>query len=243
MLAITDPEDAYELHVNLITHGRRVCRPRPRCEQCGLRRMCPWFRRARASRLEPVGFAPMSKRPFVVFGIFAALCLVVLPFIALGKEGEEDAAVVQVEPQDQDAKELFADNCGACHTLAAAGTDGVVGPDLDDLLVTSGTNSPEQYDGIYSRVLSAVTCGVGGTDAEGHPARRGGQGGRRVRRRLRGPDRQGPGDRHRDRAEARPAGLHAHGLSVRSQPGSHRPAAPGGLAIRNTSASLTTQIS
>ena len=30
MLAITDPEDAYELHVNLITHGRRVCRPQPR---------------------------------------------------------------------------------------------------------------------------------------------------------------------------------------------------------------------
>jgi endonuclease-3 len=48
MLAITDPEDAYELHINLITHGRRVCRPLPRCEQCGLRRMCPWYRRNRA---------------------------------------------------------------------------------------------------------------------------------------------------------------------------------------------------
>ena len=37
MLAITDPEDAYELHINLITHGRRVCRPQPRCEsaRCG----------------------------------------------------------------------------------------------------------------------------------------------------------------------------------------------------------------
>ena len=44
MLAITDPEDAYELHINLITHGRRVCRPKPRCEECGLRRMCPWYR-------------------------------------------------------------------------------------------------------------------------------------------------------------------------------------------------------
>jgi endonuclease III len=48
MLAITDPEDAYELHINLITHGRRVCRPQPRCEQCELRRMCPWYRRHRA---------------------------------------------------------------------------------------------------------------------------------------------------------------------------------------------------
>jgi endonuclease III len=44
MLAITDPEDAYELHMNLITHGRRVCRPRPRCDQCALRRMCPYYR-------------------------------------------------------------------------------------------------------------------------------------------------------------------------------------------------------
>jgi endonuclease III len=50
MLAITDPEDAYELHVNLITHGRRVCRPKPRCEQCGLSRMCPWYREHRAGR-------------------------------------------------------------------------------------------------------------------------------------------------------------------------------------------------
>jgi mono/diheme cytochrome c family protein len=104
----------------------------------------------------------MSKKPFIVFGIFAALCLLVLPFFALGKEGDQGAAVVQVEPRDQDAKQLFADNCGACHTLAAAGTDGVVGPDLDALLVTSGANSAEQYDGIYSRVITAVSCGLGG---------------------------------------------------------------------------------
>jgi endonuclease-3 len=45
MLAITPPEDAYELHINLIRHGRAVCRPRPRCWECGLRRMCPWYRR------------------------------------------------------------------------------------------------------------------------------------------------------------------------------------------------------
>ena len=45
MRAITPPEDAYELHINLITHGRRVCRPRPRCGECRLRRMCPYYRR------------------------------------------------------------------------------------------------------------------------------------------------------------------------------------------------------
>src|SRR5262249_44471563 len=31
MHAVTPPEDAYELHINLIRHGRAVCRPRPRC--------------------------------------------------------------------------------------------------------------------------------------------------------------------------------------------------------------------
>jgi len=45
MLRVVDPEDAYEVHINLIRHGRRVCRPRPRCEQCALRRMCPYWRR------------------------------------------------------------------------------------------------------------------------------------------------------------------------------------------------------
>jgi endonuclease III len=44
MRAITAPEDAYELHINLIRHGRAVCRPRPRCDECALRRMCPYWR-------------------------------------------------------------------------------------------------------------------------------------------------------------------------------------------------------
>ncbi len=48
MLSVTDPADAYELHMNLIRHGREVCRPRPRCPQCALRRMCPYFRAGRA---------------------------------------------------------------------------------------------------------------------------------------------------------------------------------------------------
>lgn len=109
----------------------------------------------------------MSKRPFVVFGVFAAVCLLVIPFIALGKEGDQEAATVKVASSDQDAKELFDNNCGYCHTLAAAGTDGVVGPDLDQLLVTSGTNSPEQFEGIYSRALNAVTCGREGRMPKG----------------------------------------------------------------------------
>jgi endonuclease-3 len=45
MLRVVDPPDAYELHINLIRHGRAICRPKPRCEECSLRRMCPYWRR------------------------------------------------------------------------------------------------------------------------------------------------------------------------------------------------------
>jgi endonuclease-3 len=51
MLAITPPEDAYEFHMNLIAHGRTLCRPaRPRCEECALNRMCPYWRERRSER-------------------------------------------------------------------------------------------------------------------------------------------------------------------------------------------------
>jgi mono/diheme cytochrome c family protein len=74
----------------------------------------------------------MSKRPFVIFGTFAVICLVVLPFWALDQVGSSDAAPEgSVPAADQEGLELFQINCGACHTLAAAGTDGIVGPDLD----------------------------------------------------------------------------------------------------------------
>lgn len=104
----------------------------------------------------------MSKRPFVIFGIFAAICLVVIPFVALGKEGDENAATVNVAARDTEGKELFDNNCGYCHTLAAAGTDGIIGPNLDDVLVPTGTNSAEQFGGSYTRVLQAVNCGIQG---------------------------------------------------------------------------------
>jgi endonuclease-3 len=43
LLAIADPKDIYELHVNMLRHGRRLCRPqRPLCEQCPLLRLCPY---------------------------------------------------------------------------------------------------------------------------------------------------------------------------------------------------------
>jgi endonuclease-3 len=54
ILRVVDPADAYELHINLITHGRRICRPRPRCRECDLRRMCPYWRRLGPAAMAPV---------------------------------------------------------------------------------------------------------------------------------------------------------------------------------------------
>jgi len=51
MLRLVDsPEEAYELHVLLIRHGRRTCTARnPDCPACPLRRMCPEGRRRLAA--------------------------------------------------------------------------------------------------------------------------------------------------------------------------------------------------
>ena len=49
ILRMVDPEDAYEFHINLIRHGRAVCKAqRPRCQGCPLLRMCPHGRAVRA---------------------------------------------------------------------------------------------------------------------------------------------------------------------------------------------------
>jgi len=35
-------------------------------------------------------------------------------------------------PGEERGRELFAENCGSCHTLDAAGTSGQIGPNLDE---------------------------------------------------------------------------------------------------------------
>ena len=101
----------------------------------------------------------MSKGPLVIFGIFAAICAIALPYLALKKEGAEGSAPVAVAERDADGKELFAANCGTCHTLEAAGADGVVGPNLDEVLAPGGVAT---YEGSYGRAINAIACGFGG---------------------------------------------------------------------------------
>jgi mono/diheme cytochrome c family protein len=123
----------------------------------------------------------MSKSPFVIFGALIAV-VAVIGYVAFAKEGSDEAVAVPVEQADEAAKDSFNTNCGTCHTLAAGGTDGVVGPNLDELI--GGTPASEEpsaddkltaFSSNYSRVLQAVTCGqegrmptgiLQGTDAE-----------------------------------------------------------------------------
>jgi len=51
LLRLADPEDAYEIHVLLIRHGRRLCTARaPRCRECPLLDLCPYGQSATAAR-------------------------------------------------------------------------------------------------------------------------------------------------------------------------------------------------
>jgi mono/diheme cytochrome c family protein len=107
------------------------------------------------------------KRPIAIFIVFAAICLVVLPFWALQSKGGADASPAAAVPADnKQGLQIFQINCGACHTLAAAGTDGQIGPNLDQLLGT-GTKSADVVKGNYDRVLAAVEGGIGGRMPKG----------------------------------------------------------------------------
>ena len=56
--------------------------------------------------------------------VLAALLPVALLAAGCGDSGGTDADLVA-------GKQMFVKNCGSCHTLARAGTKGVVGPNLD----------------------------------------------------------------------------------------------------------------
>ncbi len=57
------------------------------------------------------------------------------------EETTETTAAANADPEqplsadEERGRELFAENCGSCHTLGAAGTSGQIGPNLDEAQV------------------------------------------------------------------------------------------------------------
>ena len=105
----------------------------------------------------------MSKRTFIWFGVLVLVLAVVIPFAAFRSKGDGDSGG---SAQTKDAKNLFVVNCGTCHTLNAAGTDGNYAPDLDELLAPTGPpeGEPDQVKSTIKategRVLNAVENGI-----------------------------------------------------------------------------------
>ncbi len=106
----------------------------------------------------------MSKRTFIVFGLLVLVLAVVIPWLAFRSKGDAETGAQQVSANLKGGQSLFQTNCGTCHTLYAAGTDGNYAPNLDELLAPNGPPSgPTAASTIAStekRVLSAVENGV-----------------------------------------------------------------------------------
>ncbi|MET0558687.1 MAG: cytochrome c [Solirubrobacterales bacterium] len=106
----------------------------------------------------------MSKRTFIAFGIFVLVLAVAIPFFVFRSRGDAETGAQDVPASLKEGQSLFQTNCGTCHTLYAAGTDGNYAPDLDELLAPNGLpEGPSAADTIKAtegRVLNAVENGV-----------------------------------------------------------------------------------
>jgi mono/diheme cytochrome c family protein len=112
----------------------------------------------------------MSKKTFVIFGLLVVFLAVLIPWLAFRADG--DSAPEASVPADlEDAKTLFENSCGNCHTLYAAETDGNFGPDLDELLGPAGPPEGPDAEGTIEttegRVLKAIEVGVDGSTVSG----------------------------------------------------------------------------
>jgi len=112
----------------------------------------------------------MSKKTFIVFGLLIVFLAALIPWLAFRADG--DAANAEPVPANLKAgQSLFETNCGTCHTLYAAGTDGNYGPNLDELLAPNGApegpTAADTIKGTEGRVLNAVENGVDSSTTPG----------------------------------------------------------------------------
>lgn len=113
----------------------------------------------------------MSKKTFISFGLLVVFLAVLIPWLAFRADGDAERGAEEVPAALKSGQTLFNVNCGACHVLYAAGTDGNFGPDLDTLLAESGTptgpGSEKTIEGTEGRVLNAIQEGVDSTTEPG----------------------------------------------------------------------------
>ncbi|HXS48219.1 MAG TPA: c-type cytochrome [Solirubrobacterales bacterium] len=112
----------------------------------------------------------MSKKTFIVFGLLVVFLAVLIPWLAFRADG--DSANAEPVPSDlKGAQSLFDTNCGTCHALYAAGTDGNFGPNLDELLAPSGppegASAQQTIEATEGRVLNAIENGVDSSTTPG----------------------------------------------------------------------------
>jgi mono/diheme cytochrome c family protein len=110
----------------------------------------------------------MSKRTFIAFGLLVIVLAVVIPWLIFNSKGDAQNGDQSVASDLKSGQSLFQTNCGTCHTLYAAGTDGNYGPNLDELLAPNGPPEgdekevEEAAEAVEERVLNAVENGVDG---------------------------------------------------------------------------------
>jgi mono/diheme cytochrome c family protein len=103
----------------------------------------------------------MKKSTFITFGLLVFVLAVVIPWLAFRGSGDANTGAQAVPAHLKQGQALFETNCGTCHTLYAAGTDGNYGPNLDELLAPSGQAEDEKAaKGVAERVLNAEKEGV-----------------------------------------------------------------------------------
>ncbi len=113
----------------------------------------------------------MRKRTFVIFGLLVVVLAVLIPWLAFRSRGDAATGEQKVPADLKAGQALFQTNCGTCHTLYAAGTDGNFGPNLDELLAPSGQPSgpaaQQTIKATEGRVLNALEHGVDTTTTPG----------------------------------------------------------------------------
>ena len=113
----------------------------------------------------------MSKKTFVIFGLLVVFLAALIPWLAFRSNGDAATGAEEVPSELKAGQSLFQTNCGTCHTLYAAGTDGNFGPNLDELLAPAGLpegpNAAQTIEATEGRALNAIENGVDGSTTPG----------------------------------------------------------------------------